>query len=944
MSSSEDEEAYDIASNIALNASDSDSDNSSSDEESGQEVQDEIISSDEEEEVTKPKAKKQKKTNKLPSIADFPSLSADNEPGPAGDLEDYFKSADTKKAKAGSFASFGMSKFVLNNISKKGYRQPTPIQRKTIPLILDSRDVVGMARTGSGKTAAFILPIVEKLKTHVAKIGVRAVILSPSRELAAQTHKQFKEFSRGSDLRSLLLVGGDSLEDQFGSMMSNPDVIIATPGRFLHLKVEMNLDLSTVEYIVYDEADRLFEMGFAEQLNELLASLPPKRQSLLFSATLPASLVDFAKAGLSNPVLVRLDSEAKISDQLEMAFISTKRNEREANLLFILQEVIKLPFATVEELKKLEGANNEIDSDDEDNAPEGEDGKKRKRKFKKRERLPKANELPSPYSTIVFVPTRHHVEYVTLLLKELGYATSYIYGSLDQYARKRQMLNFRLGLSHVLVVTDVAARGIDIPVLANVVNYSLPASSKIFIHRVGRTARAGNKGWAYSIVGDSEIPYLLDLEMFLGKKVYLTSIHTKKIEIAHQKHEEANDGSVFEEPKVSYINRLVLGGAPRNELESYSDIFEGIIKSNYELKTLRDVSVKGEKLYFRTRSAASAESMRRAKELIQYGWDEQHLLFGKNQELAKDEFLAKLQNRNNKETVFEFSKKDDSMMDLMSKMRRQIAPIKRRAQERKELLERERMAGLSHTLEDEVLKGDDEEVGYTVAEDVLKEAFQDADDLAPSKKSGKRKSYRDEQFFLPHYAPSSAIQDKQLQLDTTSFVHDANRATFELDNDDKIQVHKQTQVMQWDRKKGNYVNSQSTDKKFIIGESGQRLPATYRSGKFDAWKSANNVKNLRAGLPETGGVRGPRNSEHKAPGGRFNHKQMKAPKLPDKARDDYFKQKKKVEKALDSGVRVKGYNRPGLQQEIKSSEQIRKQRESKDKRKQKTGRPQKKRH
>ena len=144
---------------------------------------------------------------------------------------------------------------------RKGFSVPTPIQRKAIPLILERKDVVGMARTGSGKTAAFVIPMIERLKTHSASIGARGLILSPSRELAIQTLKVVKEFGKGTDLKSVLLVGGDSLEEQFGSMTSNPDIIIATPGRFMHLKVEMSLDLSSMQYVVYDEADRLFEMG-----------------------------------------------------------------------------------------------------------------------------------------------------------------------------------------------------------------------------------------------------------------------------------------------------------------------------------------------------------------------------------------------------------------------------------------------------------------------------------------------------------------------------------------------------------------------------------------------------------------------------------------------------------------------------------------------------------
>ncbi|ODV96257.1 hypothetical protein PACTADRAFT_33433 [Pachysolen tannophilus NRRL Y-2460] len=962
MSSSDGEEEYNIVSQIAINTDDSDGESSSFSE--NEEIQDEIISSsgeeeDDEEEKQQNQAKKQKlvKNGKSAAQMSFPSLelSDNEEEGDDKEMASYFNnvSETTKKAKNGSFASFGLSKFILTNISKKGYKQPTPIQRKTIPLILSNRDVVGMARTGSGKTAAFLLPLVEKLKIHSAKIGARAVILSPSRELAIQTFKQLREFSKGTNLRSILLIGGDSLEDQFTSMMSNPDVIVATPGRFLHLKVEMSLDLKTVEYIVFDEADRLFELGFAEQLNELLVALPSSRQSLLFSATLPQSLVDFAKAGLTNPVLVRLDAESKISDNLEMGFFSTKHNEREANLMYILQEVIKMPITTDEELKKLDEANNEADSSDEDVGSDVDEENKKKNKKnlkRKRKRLPPANELPSQYSTILFVPTRHHVEYITRLLKLAGYASSYIYGSLDQYARKKQLINFRTSLTNILVVTDVAARGIDIPILANVINYSLPASSKIFIHRVGRTARAGNKGWAYSIIGENELPYLLDLELFLGKKILLTDMHRKKCDLILNRYKEEHDGSAdgFIMPRVSYTDRMVLGGARRVDLETYQELYDTLLKNDYELQVLKGVAAKGEKLYFRTRSSASPESIKRSKELISTGWDDQHLLFGENLELEKDLFLAKLQNRKNKETVFEFGKNDESMITLMNKRRRQIAPIQRRAKERKELLEKERLAGLTHNLEDEILKGDDTEIGFTtVGEQQLLETFQDADEILNNKNNnGKRKSYRDPNFFLSHYAPASVIQDKQMALESSSFLKDARNATFDLDNDDKVKIQKQNQVMQWDKKKGKYINSRSTDQKYIIGESGQKIPATYKSGRFENWKNAKKVGNLRVGANESSvpliGKAIESSATNRGRGGKFLHKSNKAPKLPDKARDDYHVQKKKVEKAMEEGRKVKGYNRAGMKSELKSTEQIRKQRETSQRKKAKNARPSKK--
>lgn len=176
---------------------------------------------------------------------------------------------------------------------------------QTIPLALEGRDLVAMARTGSGKTASFLIPMFERLKIRSAKAGARALILSPTRELAIQTSKFTKELGRFTGLKTAVILGGDSMDDQFSAIHGNPDIIIATPGRFLHVCVEMDLKLNNIEYIVFDEADRLFEMGFGEQLNEILNRLPDSRQTLLFSATLPKVLVEFAKAGLSDPVLIR---------------------------------------------------------------------------------------------------------------------------------------------------------------------------------------------------------------------------------------------------------------------------------------------------------------------------------------------------------------------------------------------------------------------------------------------------------------------------------------------------------------------------------------------------------------------------------------------------------------------------------------------------------------
>lgn len=295
-----------------------------------------------------------------------------------------------KKKKSGGFQSMGLSFPVFKGIMKKGYRLPTPIQRKTIPVIMDGKDVVAMARTGSGKTAAFLIPMFERLKAHSAKVGACGLILSPTRELAIQTLKFTKELGRFTGLKAAVVLGGDRMEDQFAALHGNPDIIVATPGRFLHVMMEMDLKLTSVEYVVFDEADRLFEMGFAQQLHEIIHRLPDSRQTLLFSATLPKLLVEFTKAGLTDPVLIRLDVDSKLSEQLKLAFFSLRSDDKPAVLLHILQNVIK----------------------------------------------------PSE-QTLIFTATKHHVEYLKELLDAAGIESSYVYSTLDQAARKINIGKFQ---------------------------------------------------------------------------------------------------------------------------------------------------------------------------------------------------------------------------------------------------------------------------------------------------------------------------------------------------------------------------------------------------------------------------------------------------------------------------------------------------------------------
>ena len=809
---------------------------------------------------------------------------------------------------------------------------PTPIQRKTIPLVLDSQDVVGMARTGSGKTAAFVIPMIEKLKAHSAKVGARALILSPSRELALQTLKVVKEFGRGTDLKCVLLVGGDSLEDQFGFMAGNPDIVIATPGRFLHLQVEMSLDLSSVRYVVFDEADRLFEMGFAAQLSEILHALPTSRQTLLFSATLPKSLVEFARAGLQEPSLVRLDAESKVSPDLESAFFSVKSAEKEGALLHILNDLIKMPPGPPDGAKK---AAEKID-------------KKRKRGADG----PGPKQKPTEHSTIIFAATKHHVDYLASLLRLSGFAVSHAYGSLDQVARNIQVEEFRTGMTNILVVTDVAARGIDIPVLANVINYDFPPQPKIFVHRVGRTARAGQRGWSYSLVRDTDAPYLLDLQLFLGRRLLL-------------------GGENGESP--NYAEDVVVGALLRDKLENTTEWITKLVNDDDDLSALRTVAGKGEKLYIKTRNSASSESAKRAKEVVaSQGWSRLHPLFNNetnNAEQARIDMLARISGFRPQETVFEIGTRGKAghgeAAEMMRHRREKITPRRQKEEDEKAAAEAEAADEESAEMEDVPEPGEEEDDGLEVTVTGGGSDMEEASDgdlevtfsKSAQKGKGRTLSFKDAENFMSYtpktintaeergYGVHSGSYNTASQ--NSNFVDAARGVTMDLTNDDGAKSFAEparAKGMRWDKKNSKYVarandEDGSKGKKMIYGESGQKIAASFQSGRFDRWRKANKVDRL----PRTGEAERPgagSGGVGRGMGTRYKHKQDKAPKEADKYRDDFHVRKKRVAEAKEK--RVGSFKDGNGKSEIKSTEDIRKERKLAERRKAKNARPSKK--
>lgn len=349
------------------------------------------------------------------------------------------------------------------------------------------------------------------------------------------------------------------METQFEELAQNPDIIIATPGRLMHHLAEVDdMTLRTVEYVVFDEADCLFDMGFAEQLHKILAQLSENRQTLLFSATLPSVLAEFAKAGLRDPQLVRLDLDTKISPDLKLVFFTLRQEEKNAALLYLIRE-----------------------------------------------------QISADQQSLIFVSTRHHVEFLNVLFREEGIEPSVCYGEMDQDARKIHISRFRARKTMFLIVTDVAARGIDIPLLDNVINWDFPPKPKIFVHRVGRAARAGRTGTAFSFVTSEDLPNLLDLHLFLSKPIRAAPTEEEVL---------LDKEGVFS--KIDHAiasGETVYGRLPQTVIDLASDRIRETIDSSADLISLQKTCSNAFRLYLKSKPLPSKESIRRAKDLPREG-------------------------------------------------------------------------------------------------------------------------------------------------------------------------------------------------------------------------------------------------------------------------------------------------------------------------------------
>lgn len=455
--------------------------------------------------------------------------------------------------KTGGFQGLGLDDQLLKGVLGM-YAQPTPVQRASLPPALEGRDVACMARTGAGKTAAFLIPLLQHVVRNRRKDEPpSATVLSPTRELALQSYKfstKMAKFCKGLDgepFSQTLLVGGESIEGQFNALAKRPAVLHATPGRLAHLLEEAPQSLITLgscKLTVFDEADRLFEMGFALQLQQLLRAMAPSRQTLLFSATMPRALAQFARAGLKDDVaLIRLDQETKLSDTLRVAFFLTRPRDKVAAFCATLK-------LTVPDPSKL---------------------------------------------TIVFVATRHHAELLLALCRVVfpDRKAHAIYGTLDQQARTDHLKSFRKGETPLLLVTDVAARGLDVPLVDAVINYDAPAAARLFVHRCGRAARQGRPGLAATLVEPDELPYIVDLHRFLDR--------------------EATDDSPPYAVKDWTPSQVHYGQIPREVLDGELETMERAKKEDSSLPALERVASNASQQYKRTRPSASKKAGQGAK-------------------------------------------------------------------------------------------------------------------------------------------------------------------------------------------------------------------------------------------------------------------------------------------------------------------------------------------
>ncbi len=362
---------------------------------------------------------------------------------------------------------------ILRSLQQEGYTTPTPIQQEAIPIVLNGKDLLGCAQTGTGKTAAFAVPILQLLhetKTYDRKRKIRSLIVTPTRELAIQIHDSFNAYGRFTGLTSTVIFGGVNQNPQTTALRQGVDILVATPGRLLDLMDQGYVSLRDVEIFVLDEADRMLDMGFIHDVRKIIAVLPQKRQSLFFSATMPPEIVKLSNSILNKPLKVEVTPSASTVEIVKQFIYFVDKGNKTALLLDLLQD------------KKIKTA-------------------------------------------LVFTRTKHGADKVVKLLTKNRIKAEAIHSNKSQNARQNALTNFKAQTTRVLVATDIASRGIDVENMECVINFEISNMPETYVHRIGRTARAGAEGTAYSFCDAEEKEYLRDIEKLIGKKIPVVEGH-----------------------------------------------------------------------------------------------------------------------------------------------------------------------------------------------------------------------------------------------------------------------------------------------------------------------------------------------------------------------------------------------------------------------------------
>lgn len=359
-------------------------------------------------------------------------------------------------------------------LQEEGYTTPTPIQAKAIPVILENKDLLGCAQTGTGKTAAFAIPMLQLMHDNPVgkfeKSRIRALILTPTRELAIQIGESFAAYGRHTRVKHTVVFGGVGQKPQTDALQKGVDVLIATPGRLLDLINQGFIKLNQLEFFVLDEADRMLDMGFVHDVKKIIKLLPAKRQSLFFSATMPPAIVTLAGTILRNPAKVEVTPVSSTADTIRQSVFFVDKSDKNSLLLHILKD-------------------------------------------------------ESIATALVFTRTKHGADKVVKVLRKAGVTSEAIHGNKSQTARQNALKNFKSQTTRVLVATDIAARGIDVDDLTHVINYEIPNIPETYVHRIGRTGRAGAKGIALSFCDRDEKTYLKDIHKLIAKNIPVVNDH-----------------------------------------------------------------------------------------------------------------------------------------------------------------------------------------------------------------------------------------------------------------------------------------------------------------------------------------------------------------------------------------------------------------------------------